>query len=559
MTVLYRKYRPTQLSDVVGQEHITKTLENVLKQEKPAHAYLFIGPRGTGKTSVARIFAHAVNGFDYQVEDNYLDIIEIDAASNTGVDNIRELREKAIIAPTSGKYKVYIIDEVHMLTKSASNALLKTLEEPPEHVIFIMATTDAHKIPITISSRAQVYTFQLADPEIMFQHLRKIADLEKIPITDDALRVVVRRGGGSFRDSLSLLDQIASLADQSDQSDKGNHGDKSSSGNKKAQDAQERQEITAELLNTALGLPEADTISGLLSAFEIQDVSSIHQLLKTALNSGIKPETLASELITAILENPQPSLLPLLAKLPDVAPPFPEAKLLLAFLDPARQASNSGQNPTLSNQNPNTTTKTRPKGQSPTLNNPSAASGELPSMNDSVSENPPKSPALSFKEKIARKKAARAAAEKAEIALEAASNSSNASSENSANPADLASKTPENAPPAPKIAKPAKSEPFNWDGFINSFQENEVGIYNLLQKVDFEYDGQTLHLYPFQKITKNILEKPANQSAIANHLDHVAFLIHNPGDPHGPEDATINQISAIMGSIQEVKTGEMPF
>ena len=148
--VLYRKYRPTRLQDVVGQEHITKVLDNAIKQNKIGHAYLFIGPRGTGKTSVARIFAHAVNGFDYEVEDHYLDIIEIDAASNTGVDNIRELREKAVIAPTEGKYKVYIIDEVHMLTKSASNALLKTLEEPPEHVIFIMATTDAYKVPITI-------------------------------------------------------------------------------------------------------------------------------------------------------------------------------------------------------------------------------------------------------------------------------------------------------------------------------------------------------------------------------------------------------------------------
>lgn len=142
--VLYRKYRPTKLTDVIGQEQVTDALENALKQGKIGHAYLFVGPRGTGKTSVARIFAHAVDGFKYQVEDSYLDIIEIDAASNTGVDNIRELREKAIIAPTQGKYKVYIIDEVHMLTKSASNALLKTLEEPPEHVIFILATTDAY-------------------------------------------------------------------------------------------------------------------------------------------------------------------------------------------------------------------------------------------------------------------------------------------------------------------------------------------------------------------------------------------------------------------------------
>ena len=175
MAVLYRKYRPTKLEDVVGQEQVTSVLANAIKSGKISHAFLFIGPRGTGKTSVARILAHAVNGFDYQVEDSYLDIIEIDAASNTGVDNIRELREKAVIAPTKGKYKVYIIDEVHMLTKSASNALLKTLEEPPEHVIFIMATTDAHKVPITISSRTQVHTFKLARPEVMLAHLKEIS------------------------------------------------------------------------------------------------------------------------------------------------------------------------------------------------------------------------------------------------------------------------------------------------------------------------------------------------------------------------------------------------
>ena len=156
---LYRKYRPKSLSEVVGQEQVTRVLENSLKQGKISHAYLFIGPRGTGKTSVARIFAHEVNGFKYELEDVYVDIIEIDGASNRGIDNIRELREKVAIAPTSGKYKIYIIDEVHMLTKEAFNALLKTLEEPPKHVIFIMATTDAYKVPVTITSRAQTYTF----------------------------------------------------------------------------------------------------------------------------------------------------------------------------------------------------------------------------------------------------------------------------------------------------------------------------------------------------------------------------------------------------------------
>jgi len=142
-----------------------------LKAGKISHAYLFVGPRGCGKTSVARILAHEVNGFKYEIEDDYVDIIEIDAASNRGIDNIRELREKVMIAPSSGKYKIYIIDEVHMLTKEAFNALLKTLEEPPKHAIFIMATTDAYKVPVTITSRAQVYTFKLAPNEVMMDYL----------------------------------------------------------------------------------------------------------------------------------------------------------------------------------------------------------------------------------------------------------------------------------------------------------------------------------------------------------------------------------------------------
>ena len=200
MKALYRRYRPKTLAEVVGEEQVTESLINSLKKGKIAHAYLFIGPRGCGKTSVARILAHEINEFKYELEDSYLDIIEIDAASNTGVDNIRELREKAIIAPSQGKYKVYIIDEVHMLSKSAFNALLKTLEEPPEHVIFIMATTDAHKIPVTITSRSQVLTFKLANPAVMLEHVKKICTKEKIDIDQAALEIIVRRGGGSFRD-----------------------------------------------------------------------------------------------------------------------------------------------------------------------------------------------------------------------------------------------------------------------------------------------------------------------------------------------------------------------
>lgn len=306
MKNLYRRYRPLKLADVVGQEQIVNVLKKTLKQQKLNHAYLFVGPRGTGKTSVARIFAHAVNDFDYQLEDSYVDIIEIDGASNRGIDDIRELREKANIAPTAGKYKVYIIDEVHMLTKEAFNALLKTLEEPPAHVIFIMATTDAYKVPVTITSRAQTFTFKLADAETIFKFIKSVAKQEKIKITDEALKIIAKRGGGSFRDTLSLLDQISTLSDQ---------------------------EIDQDLVVKAMGLPSEERIADLLTEYIDGDLIEITKKMRALLATGIKPETVAEEMIRAIIEEPRTEWLPLLKNLPEVKDPFAEAKLLLILAE----------------------------------------------------------------------------------------------------------------------------------------------------------------------------------------------------------------------------------
>ena len=219
---LYRKYRPSNFDEVVGQKVIVKTLKNAIKYDRLSHAYLFCGPRGTGKTSIAKILAKTINCTNLQ---DYLpcnecenclqynnkqsvDIIEIDAASNNGVDEIRELRDKVGLVPSFGKYKIYIIDEVHMLTTSAFNALLKTLEEPPKHVIFILATTEPFKIPITILSRCQRFDFKKISVDDIVSRLRAIADAENIKIKDEILKEIAILSDGGMRDSINLLDQV---------------------------------------------------------------------------------------------------------------------------------------------------------------------------------------------------------------------------------------------------------------------------------------------------------------------------------------------------------------
>jgi DNA polymerase-3 subunit gamma/tau len=211
---LYRTHRPKKLSEIVGQEHITTAIDRALKKGTISHAYLFTGPRGVGKTSIARILAHEINGLPYNEDQQHLDIIEIDAASNRRIDEIRDLRDKVHIAPSSAKYKVYIIDEVHMLTKEAFNALLKTLEEPPAHVVFILATTEVHKLPETIISRTQRYAFKPVEQAKVVAHLRDMAKKEKVTISDEALELIAAHGEGSFRDSISLLDQIRNTTDK---------------------------------------------------------------------------------------------------------------------------------------------------------------------------------------------------------------------------------------------------------------------------------------------------------------------------------------------------------
>lgn len=224
-TALYRKFRPDEFEDVKGQDAIVKTLKNQIKAERIGHAYLFCGTRGTGKTSVAKIFAKAVN-CEHPADGSpcgecaacravasgaSMNVIEIDAASNNGVDNIREIREEVAYRPTEGRYKVYIIDEVHMLSIGAFNALLKTLEEPPEYVIFILATTEAHKIPVTILSRCQRYDFKRITIDTISARLTELIEKEQWDVEEKAVRYIAKAADGSMRDALSLLDQCAAF------------------------------------------------------------------------------------------------------------------------------------------------------------------------------------------------------------------------------------------------------------------------------------------------------------------------------------------------------------
>lgn len=280
---LYRKYRPKNLQEVVGQEHIKQALKNAIELGKISHAYLFTGPRGTGKTSTARILAKSLNCekgitlvpceecpscIDIK-NSNPIDVIEIDAASNRSVDDARNILEKIQYVPVNGRYKIYIIDEVHMLTKEAFNTLLKTLEEPPENVIFILATTEIQKVLETIVSRCQRFDFRRISSEDIFKHLQEISKKEKIDIEDDALRTIAKTSSGGMRDALSLLDQVSVL-------------------NKK---------ITVDDINALLGRLSFEILDELFSKIEDSDTQSALEFAEKIYNSGNEPVQILTNLL----------------------------------------------------------------------------------------------------------------------------------------------------------------------------------------------------------------------------------------------------------------------
>jgi DNA polymerase-3 subunit gamma/tau len=281
---LYLRWRPKTWDEVVGQEHIIQTLRNAVRSNRVAHAYLFAGPRGTGKTSTARVLAKAVNCLADSLADRpdnqcapcqavnegrFLDLIEIDAASNTSVEDVRDLRDKINFSPNEGRYKVYIIDEVHMLSTAAFNALLKTLEEPPAHAIFILATTEVHKIPATVLSRCQRHEFRRVPVKTILEYLRMKSESENFPIESQALELIARQATGSLRDGISLLDQLTSTGDR----------------------------VTLEQAQMILGTVTGDSVREFVQSLIEKDFSKGFSTLNQAIDGGADPRQLARQIV----------------------------------------------------------------------------------------------------------------------------------------------------------------------------------------------------------------------------------------------------------------------
>ena len=492
---LYRTYRSRSLDEIVGQSHITRILQRAIARGHIAHAYLLTGPRGVGKTSIARILAHEINGLPYTDESTHLDIIEIDAASNNSVEDIRDLRDKVQIAPTSSPKKIYIIDEVHMLSKSAFNALLKTLEEPPEHVVFILATTDADKLPATILSRVQRFNFRAISPRDAAKHLAFIAEQEKIAITPDALELIAEQGKGSFRDSISLLDQLHSLSDET---------------------------IDRAMVAEVLGLAQDELVEGLLAAYATADIGRAAQLIDEAEAAGTPAELLAEQLLSIARQRvvEDAALLPLLDKL--LAVPragWPRIALLTAL------ASRAAPPVTAPHRQPSPTT----------VSEPVASYTHSPATPSSQTSPVAPSSGSPHQETDG-----------------AAASSAGQSGTPSASATDHTSAKQPSVSAANNETPAASSMPidFPWEQFLDAV--GAVGARTYLAKAGHAFDGQTLTIYAGKKFAKMQIDRALpTLSAALNRLSITAEIaVLATSKP--PKDRQKAAILAMMGGGEEI-------
>lgn len=505
---LYRKYRSRSLDEVLGQDHVTNILRRALEQGKIAHAYLLTGPRGVGKTSVARILAHEINQLPYDEEASHLDIIEIDAASNNGVDDIRALREKAQVAPVSAPKKIYIIDEVHMLSKPAFNALLKTLEEPPAHVVFILATTDADKLPATILSRVQQFFFRPIPTDIMARQLMTIAEKEGFAIEADAARLIAERSRGGFRDGISMLDQLSALAS----------ADKPLSTSDVAQ---------------YLGLSATETLENLLELYQQHDAPEALSLLGELEKTGTDPVVLSHQLLSLLRArlHQRPELITLVKQLIEVdRHPHPDLKLLTIFMDNGEQV-----------------TDTSPELISPLIASPkttakppatiSKSPVEAPESPAATSEAPAAQPPENSQKTIPKQEQTNDSADK--TASDAA---------------------PAGNQPAPGSSPDSTATDIDWDKIIVLAKEQSFAIATLLQKCGWRRDGNTLTLYVGNTFNKKKLDDAKNRPLIATIVQQVAGTeldIATIGQKAPPKDAKLAEIAELMGGGEEVNLEEL--
>lgn len=556
---LYRKYRPLKLADVVGQDDTIRQLQTQLTNQKISHGYLFVGARGCGKTSVARIFAHEINHFDYQLEDNYVDIIEIDAAVFTMVENIRELRDKAMLTPTTGKYKVYIIDEIHMLSKNAFNALLKILEEPPEHIVFIFATTNPEKIPATILSRVQIFHFKLADKSIMQPFLENICQKEGINIEKDALSLLIEQGGGSFRDSLSILDQLSNL-----------HADKSTL-------------ITTEEVSSALGVPKQVLIQELLASYEQENVDQIRSLVEELINQGNKAEGIATSLIKAIVQNPTAKNLHLIEKLYAVNGEFASAKLIVALIldhfKAAPVAISAPSTPQIQATKTPVTTQTPGAASTQEATETSIATGSP--ITEPAAPATPVAPATPATPVTPTAPATQEESAKPSINPEIRERlvkiSKSKLTEKIQERAEIQNQQVQAEAMTIPEAVVSGSGDFSAKGFLENIKNIAETLFVPLNKSYFAYKSNQLEIYPSAKVWFNILNSKNNLEVLKTAINGLNIIIMNPDEHKIPstavdfnqfsagkleaapktDDASLSAISDIMGNIQELE--DSPF